>query len=407
MSRILFVERLTAMVGMGICVVLIVSTLALPARALSENTPQVYLPLVHLTQPPQPPSQTTRLIFIHHSTGEAWLADDHGGLGLALANANYFVSDTNYGWGPQSIGDRTDITDWSEWFRSANTPTYMAALYAESQQHSAYTRLPGNPGGENEIVLFKSCFPNSNLEGSPDDPPAPGEGLTVSNAKYIYNDLLHYFGEHTDKLFVVITAPPVQDPTWAENARAFNNWLVQDWLDENQYPYPNVAVFDFYNILTHPDNHHWIINGEIVHVVQNSQNTLYYPSSPDDDHPNATGDRKATEEFVPVLNAFFQRWKSSQAPEGEPGPSAPGVTLHAPGETARTGPALVDDFESSAPANVSDYLVSYWDEATPTRTHCSSQEEVRYSGAGALQIDFDIHAGSWATCVTFSSSNPV
>ena len=40
------------------------------------------------------------------------MADDYGGLGLALGNNNYFVSDTNYGWGPNSIGDRTDILNW-------------------------------------------------------------------------------------------------------------------------------------------------------------------------------------------------------------------------------------------------------------------------------------------------------
>ena len=46
--------------------------------------------------------EITRLVFIHHSTGENWLADDNGGLGNALAAAGYFVSDTNYGWGPEA-----------------------------------------------------------------------------------------------------------------------------------------------------------------------------------------------------------------------------------------------------------------------------------------------------------------
>ncbi|MCA9992945.1 MAG: hypothetical protein KDE29_18280, partial [Anaerolineales bacterium] len=61
-----------------------------------------------------PPASPVKLIFIHHSTGENWLSDGYGDLGLALAQNNYFVSDTNYGWGPDSIGDRTDIPDWPE-----------------------------------------------------------------------------------------------------------------------------------------------------------------------------------------------------------------------------------------------------------------------------------------------------
>ena len=51
---------------------------------------------------PGPPASPVRLIFIHHSTGENWLSDDNGGLGIALRDNNYYVSDTNYGWGPRA-----------------------------------------------------------------------------------------------------------------------------------------------------------------------------------------------------------------------------------------------------------------------------------------------------------------
>jgi hypothetical protein len=269
-----------------------------------------------------PPEGTVKLIFIHHSTGENWLADEYGGLGLALAENHYFVSDTNYGWGPSNIGDRTDIVNWPEWFRGPKSPRYLKALYAESKQHAAYTRLEDDPGGENEVVLFKSCFPNSYLEGKPDDPPAPGEGLTVGHAKYIYNDLLKYFATRPDKLFVVITAPPVQDPSLADHARAFNTWLAQDWLAENAYPYHNVAVFDFYNVLTHPDNHHRFRDGQVEYITSNGDNTSYYPSAPGDDHPSAEGSRKATEEFVPLLNTFYRSWKASgEAQSATPAPA--------------------------------------------------------------------------------------
>ncbi|MCG2767056.1 MAG: hypothetical protein L6435_01565, partial [Anaerolineae bacterium] len=51
-----------------------------------------------------PPSETVKLIFIHHSCGENWLDDYNGGLGITLRDNNYFVSDTNYSWGPDGIG---------------------------------------------------------------------------------------------------------------------------------------------------------------------------------------------------------------------------------------------------------------------------------------------------------------
>jgi len=255
---------------------------------------------------PNPPASPVKLIFIHHSTGENWLADDNGGLGIALMNNNYFVSDTNYGWGPDSIGDRTDIPDWPEWFRSSDTPTYMNALFNESGQHSSYTRTLADPGRENEIVMFKSCFPNSALEGNPDDPPSADGWLTVGHAKYVYNEILQYFATRPDKLFVVITAPPLSDSTYAANARAFNQWLMNNWLAENSYTLDNVAVFDFYNVLTGPDNHHRYFGGAIQHVFTPGMNTLYYPS--DDDHPSAAGSQKATAEFIQLLNVFYNRW---------------------------------------------------------------------------------------------------
>jgi hypothetical protein len=222
---------------------------------IEQASPEEKLPESQISVPnPDPPSEPVKLIFIHHSCGENWLADDDGGLGIALRDNNYFVSDTNYGWGPDSIGDQTDIIQWPEWFLGSNSSTYLDALYTEygNNSYDRYSRSTDpDPNRENEIILFKSCFPNSNLDGNLGDPPAPGEDLTVGNAKYIYTELLNYFATRTDKLFIAITAPPVAPgDSWAppENTRAFNNWLVNDWLEG--YPYQNVAVFDFFNVLT-------------------------------------------------------------------------------------------------------------------------------------------------------------
>ena len=278
----------------------------LPVRAETEQAPL-------LSDNPNPPAAPVKLVFIHHSTGQNWLDDSNGGLGLALSKNNYYVSDTNYGWGPNSIGDRTDIPNWTEWFRSSNTATYMAALFADNGVNSPYTRSLANPGGTNQIIMFKSCFPNSALEGHPNDPPSASGGLTVGHAKYVYNEILKYFGVHPEKLFIVITAPPLIDGTYAANARAFNQWLMNNWLTDNAYTLKNVAVYDFYNVLTGPDAHHRYYNNQIQHVFTAGMNTEYYPSSSGDDHPSKTGNRKATSEFIPMLNIFYHRWRDSIA----------------------------------------------------------------------------------------------
>ncbi|MGA2402218.1 MAG: hypothetical protein ABSG91_11000 [Syntrophobacteraceae bacterium] len=285
---------------------------------------------------PADPDHVVRLIFIHHSTGENWLADDYGGLGLALHNSGYFVSDTNYGWGPASIGDNTDIGFWWTWFRGLNSSTYLNALYAESGQHSSYTRLAKNPGGPNQVIMFKSCFPNSALKGKLTDPiPSINSNLlrnqgadsayhTVANAKGIYIDILNYFKTRQDKLFIAITAPPLIDRTYAANARAFNQWMVNQWL--MNYPYRNVFVFDFYNVLTtnggtadindlflSTGNHHRWWQGAIQHKTDvNSPNVEVYPTG--DDHPSRAGNLKATAEYIKLLDYAYDRWQDLNGP---------------------------------------------------------------------------------------------
>ncbi len=281
-----------------------------------------------------PPAEPVRLIFIHHSCGSNWLSDSNGGLGIALRDNNYYVSDTNYGWGPVSIGSSTDIGHWWLWFRGPDSTDYLNALYVESDQHSSYSRMTIEVSGENEVIMFKSCYPNSALKGDVNDPvpeiednPLCGQSCgsqyhTVANAKGIYIDLLEYFKTRPDKLFMVITAPPLTDDTYADNARAFNNWLVDDWLAG--YTVGNVFVFDFYNVLTTnggdsdtndldlaTGNHHRWWNNGIQHVTDGDDdanpNVLEYPTG--DNHPSKAGNEKATTELVPLLNNVYSSFQ--------------------------------------------------------------------------------------------------
>lgn len=305
------------------------------------------LPGESLNLNPAPPEHPVRLVFIHHSVGEDWLVDSKGGLGTALKDNNYFVSDLGYGLGPadkdvgdERIGDHTDIGHWYNWFVGPNRDTYMKAVYLEDGGNTmdSYKRIETEPPGENEIVMFKSCYPNSLLGGSPDDPPATEQNLlrgqgsgeavhTVQNAKGIYNDLLGYFRTRQDKLFVVITAPPnvtgEATTQQAANARALNKWLAEDWLKD--YPYRNVAVFDFYDVLTsnggspeindagsNTGNHHRYdsASGTIEYILDQGSNLAAYGVS-DDSHPTAVGLQKATAEFVPLLNIYYHNWKGA------------------------------------------------------------------------------------------------
>lgn len=357
-------------------VLLVASVLALGLPALEPGDRHGRVddrhPVLAVADNPNPPTSTVKLVFIHHSSGENWLRDDNGRLGIALRDNNYFVSDTNYGWGPadadvgsDTIGDHTDIGHWYNWFVGSHRDTYLSALFAEGDQHCDYSRRSTDPGGANQIVMFKSCFPNSALAGSPGDAATTGtnalrgqdsssDAMTVANAKGIYNDLLTYFASRQDKLFVVITQPPLIDATYAANARAFTTWLVRDWL--KSYSYPNVAVFDFYNVMTSnggswsvndlgatTGNHHRYRNGAIEHITTAGGNSAAYPDGGSDDHPSSAGNLKATGEFLPLLNIFYNLWKgTATTPTATPSktatPTPTGTVTATPTRTATATP---------------------------------------------------------------------
>jgi hypothetical protein len=360
-----------------------------------------------------PPDESVKLIFVHHSTGGNWLADPnsdqpYGGLGRALMENNYFVSATNYGWGPDGIGDRTDIVNWPEWFLGPRRDAILDALYNESGQNigdfGAWPRLPTDPGGENRIIMFKSCFPNSDLYGDPDDAAYAEynqDEYSVANAKAIYNALLGYFETRQDKLFVVITAPPlVKSATTrgrAANARAFNLWLVNEWLRD--YPYANVAVFDYYNVLTDPDNHHRWTGTGIEHVHDAGNNVAAYPSG--DSHPATEGHTKATEEFVPLLNVYYHRWQAG-APEAPP-TVPPTSTAAAPEPTATPEPEPPpDDGGTDGPTGTIDAFEGElaWqpDIGEGAEIACERDPDAAHGGDAALRIAYAIPEGSWGGC---------
>jgi hypothetical protein len=299
-----------------------------------------------------PPASPVRLCFIHHSTGEGWLREDAGGLITGLNANKYHVHDTNYDWGPydedvnngNNIGTHTDIGHWYNWFLGPHRNTYLKALYENSALSDGmmYGDSCADPGGENTVIMFKSCFTSAQtIYGEPTDAPLakgltnPLKGVgvevdtayTVANIKALYRDLRDYFATRNDKLFVLITTPPTcQDQ--ADDAmpklRAINRWLVEHALDG--YPLNNFAVFDYYNVLTsnggNPNtndigsmsgSHHRYRNGHVEYII-GSSNFLAYgtydaSSSSWDNHPTNAGHQKAAAEFIPLLNIAYNRWK--------------------------------------------------------------------------------------------------
>lgn len=253
------------------------------------------------------------LVFIHHSCGEDWL---NRGLHDALLAKDYIDerNDITYGVDvepdpgrPDSLGpvpgEMTDMNHWILWFND-----YLGSVCGHDCAD-----------GVNRIVMFKSCFPNSHVESAGAGDPfndwktianyravyqhPRGSGNTYEYNGHTYNALEGVFAAHPDTLFIAVTAPPEcwQEATaeTAANARAFNEWLKNQWLPGyvRATGLHNVAVFDWFDLLAVPA-------GAGSH---RNQLRAEFGGNSGDSHPNAAADAQSTSAFASGEDDFLDR----------------------------------------------------------------------------------------------------
>jgi hypothetical protein len=240
------------------------------------------------------------LVFIHHSVGHNWLDNS---LHAALLAKDYIGQRNGIFYGvdlapdagrPDSLqspaGKYTDMNHWIFWFndhlgsvKSHETPKGLKKLISRVTGRLGLVKPQGSGTGFNRIVMFKSCFPNSDIEADGLEPGDPFEG-TSSLANYhavyrhpdgpghtythhgaTYKPLEEIFAENPDVLFIAVTAPPLHyapsdgtNDANAQRTREFNNWLRYEWLTSYNAAHPglnNVAVFDLFDALAYHTGH--------------------------------------------------------------------------------------------------------------------------------------------------------
>ena len=277
------------------------------------------------------------LLFIHHSCGSNWLSS---GLHSALLSKDFIDerNDITYGTDvlpdsgrPDSLGstpgDRTDMNHWIRWFND-----YLQGIKSN-----------GAETGYNRIVMFKSCYPISNVSADGTEPGDPfSSSQTITNYKAVYRHptgpgnvyssggqdykpLEDIFAENSGVLFIPVTAPPLNYGSTtdanAHRARVYNNWLKTDWLDSYNAAHPglnNVAVFDWFDLLAYPDNH----------ASHPNRLREEYGGATGDSHPNATANTHSFEVFATDADNFIDdAWESFA--NGTPPPTCPQPGIYA------------------------------------------------------------------------------
>jgi len=213
-------------------------------------------------------------------------------------------------------GNSTNMNHWILWFND-----YLDGVKDQDTSD-----------GFNKIIMFKSCYPISNISSDGTEPGDPfsssqttvnykavyrhpdGTGHTYSQGGYSYKPLEDIFAENPDVLFIPVTAPPLNYTATtdanAHRARLFNNWLKDDWLGSYNTAHPvldNVAVFDWFDVLAYPDDH------------SSHPNRLKeeYGGASDNSHPNSTANAYSTQVFATNPDNFIDNaWNAFTGSNG-------------------------------------------------------------------------------------------
>lgn len=230
-----------------------------------------------------------RLVFLHHSVGEGILTA--GGLRDRLLDMNILAKSATYG---DDIGQETDINHWAQKFNE-----HMSDIFA----FRSHPNLYNTDGTTNDVVMFKSCFPNSDIVG---EGTTPGDAAslekTIANYKATFSLLKDEIQKYPDKLFIYLTAPPLipelSTPDNAARARAFNNWLTGEFLPEykSETGLNNFIIFDLFDCLADENN---FLKIEYRRGIKG------------DPHPNALGSQDAAKQFVRFFSSIWGDWQKN------------------------------------------------------------------------------------------------
>lgn len=237
----------------------------------------------------------TDVIFLHHSVGTNLI--EQGGVREKLTAAGFDFWDHGYMW--QRLG-RPDgaRTNYSYNIPDDNTdPDGFAAIFAQPISSLPVNALSGLM--QHQVIVFKSCFPVSDITSD--------EQLETYKSYYI--GVRSTMDKHRDKVFIVVTPPPLNPAETgapaAVRARAFADWLKSDdYLGGRQ----NVFTFDLFDQLAEnnpaaPDH--------------NMLRAAYREG--DDSHPNRRANELIGPSFADFIVQAVQQYRaiSASVPSGQ------------------------------------------------------------------------------------------
>ncbi len=273
-------------------------------------------------------SGLTNIFFLHHSVGSGLI--DQGAMRSVVASCNS-ANGKNFGlWDHGYNGD--GLRDANGTMLGINyavpgdntEPAGYAYLWTSTQADATACR--NQIMANHQVIAFKSCYTASSIN----------DANMLAEYKQAYLAMQAFFGQHLEKLFVVLTPPPRHrldtTATQAAFARQFANWLKSNTFLGGR---TNVVCWDLFDALAGSDNF-------LKYAYEGSHAST-------DSHPN----NLANQTVGPLLaNALV-----SAADAYQPGstPTAPTATVLANGATGSVTLSSSDTLAVSVALNAGGY----------------------------------------------------
>ena len=223
-----------------------------------------------------------RIVLLRHSTGGNVF--DEGGVAKWFRNFNaengtsYDISMRAYPDSPYSWKNYP-YDYWNLWVNSKSP----------ANPNSSGVDTLENLAREYDMIIFKHCFPGSDIESDSGSSSVSSSRKTLGNYKLQYRALRDKFDSMPETIFMVWTLAPRHrmntSKSQAARAKQFVDWVRDSWLTEDGKAHPNIFVFDFWSNVAETRQR----------PAKGETNTLRYEYErshrDSDSHPNSTANR--------------------------------------------------------------------------------------------------------------------
>lgn len=194
----------------------------------------------------EPTSGNTKIIFLHHSTGQnvwdggvaSWFStyNTANGKNYQITERSY-PSNDGYGWNNYAYDY------WNIWVKNAGSSQYMSQDTLEILTRNY------------NVIVLKHCYHMSDIFEDEGDADITSADKEIQNYKLQYNALKEKMHTFPNVRFLVWTGAARTEasttPDQAARAREFFQWVMNTWDEAGD----NIYVFDFFELETEGGNY--------------------------------------------------------------------------------------------------------------------------------------------------------